>query len=212
MKRCLSIACLLMLVASSVAGAATKGSNEMLFGFSGLNNLSLNTFFSDNGFGLRHYLSDNLAIRPCVVLGLASHTDDGQAGNTDHKYTSNYYGLSLAMEKHMGDSKSLSPFLGAGVEFTAGKTKDEPSHGIPAGTDDVLSVTNTSTHFGVFGLVGLQWAFAGNLSLDAEYQLGLAASSSKREEVVQGWLTDTQKHSGFGLGLSTATLSLSVAL
>jgi outer membrane protein len=210
MKRYLSIACLLMLVASSVAGAATKGSNELLFGFNGLSNLNASTF--DGGIGVRHYVSDNMAYRPSVTLGFGSSKTDGVGGFTDHKFTNNNIGVTLAMEKHTGDSKTLSPYMGLGVGFSTFSDKQEYTHAAAPATGTALSQTISGMSYNVFGLAGFQWFFTENISLGGEYQLGLNGSSDKTENETQGAATTTFKGSGFNLGLGTAQLSLSVAL
>ena len=210
MKRCLIVACLLMLVASSVAGAATKGSNELLFGFNGLSNLNASTF--DGGIGVRHYVSDNMAYRPSVTLGFGSTKTDGVGGFTDHKFTNNNIGISLAMEKHSGSSKTLSPYIGAGVGLTTFSNKEEFTHAAAPATGTPLSTTDSGMSYGVFGLAGFQWFFTENISLGGEYQLGFSGGSQKTEDKDQGQPTTTAKGSGFNLGLGTAQLSLSVAL
>ncbi len=213
MKRCLSIACLLMLVASSVAGAATKASNELLFGFSGLNTLSLDTY--QGGIAVRHYMSDNLAIRPGVSLGIGSTTVDGVPYWTDGKVTSSQFGLDVAVEQHMGTSKTVSPYVGADVGFAMDSNKEEFTH--PLDMTGVarreFSTTVSNTGFMVAGLVGFQWFFTESVSLGGEYQFGLSsASRTIKEEWSATPAVPDAKGSGFGVGFYSTKLAISVAL
>ena len=64
--------------------------------------------------------------------------------------------------------------------------------------------------FGVGGVLGFEWGFTESLTLGGEYGLGLAIASHKVEETVGDTTTTDVDETGMSLGISTASVFLSV--
>jgi outer membrane protein W len=192
MKRALLVGLALVLAAGMAQGAQVNtkaGTNALVFDFSGLTNLSLNPY--NGGIGIRHYLADDLAIRPGLILGW-NQTKNKPTGGTEKKNTITDVGVNVVLEKHMSGAKSVSPYLGAGVQFKYSKTKNE-----------YAPITDSkTTTIGVMGVAGFEWGWTESLTLGGEYSLGFNYSSTKI--VNAGDLT------GMEIGLGSAQLALSV--
>jgi opacity protein-like surface antigen len=213
MKRILLVALALVFLAGAVQAAEVNtkaGTKNLVFQFSGLSNLGLGNY--DTGFGMRYYLSDDMALVPALKLGFSStKTKSGVTGYSDDKTTGMRFGVDLALEKHTKAIGAISPCIGAGVGFVAASSKHEPSRLSSPPTGTTLKVTDKSMGFGVFGLCGFEWAWTSGLTLGGEYRLGLQMDSGKRETELQGTNTQTSDDtSGFGLGIGTASVFLSV--
>ena len=213
MRRCFVVV-MALLATAGVASAATepiaKGTKALIFDFGGLSVLNLGEF--NGGIGFRHYMADNVALRLGVNGDFSSTTDKAHpAGSTDEKTTSNGFGLSACLERHMVGPANVSPYLGIGAGFDWSSTKFEPSHvaSPPAGTP--LEVKSTSTGVTAFGAAGFEWFFTESVSLGGEYNLGLTFGSSKTENENQGAAkTTTSDDSNVSVGFSTASVFVSV--
>lgn len=224
MKRfALCLICLLFIASMAQAaevetGAGTKA---MVFRFSGLSNLGLTGYSNlpdlgdldiptNVGAGMRYYISDGLAIRPGLDIGMASSTEKGQGGDTDDKASASMIGVSVAMERHLAGPANVSPYMGAGVGFTLAKATQEPSRSTPSPDFTLLKETDKATIFSLFGMLGFEWGFTESLTLGGEYRLGLnSASGSSESEYQNGPTVKGNEISGMSLGFSTASVFLS---
>ena len=213
MKRvaiCLAASLLLIAAASQAAPVDTKaGTKAMVFQFSGLSNLGVSGY--QGGIGMRYYLNDGMALRPGVDFNFGNSSTKGGAGFTDDKANDLGFGLSLALEKHMKGPENISPYMGLGAGFSMSSTSDQPTvpDPTPAGTHTKHTVS--STGFNLFGMLGFEWGFAENMTLGGEYRLGFGYASGKVEDEYIGAATvKSDETSGFGLGVSTASVYLSV--
>jgi opacity protein-like surface antigen len=212
MKRVVIFVVALMFVASLAQAAAvdTKaGTKAMVFQFSGLNQLGANAY--QGGIGMRYYLSDGMAIRPGLAIGVNSDKIKGTGGNSDDKTTDMSLGLSAVLEKHVSGPANISPYMGAGVGFKYGSHKHEPSYPSNPGAGTVLKTTTTSTGVNLFGALGFEWGFAESLTLGGEYRFGFDFGSGKTETEYQSQPTvKSGEATNFGIGFSTASVYLSV--
>ncbi len=211
MKRALCLAVVFVLFSVLAASAATTaGSNELIFGFSGLSNLGLNGY--QGGIGMRHYLSDNVAIRPGLNFGLNTSKVKATTPNTtDNKTSVMNFGVNAVLEQHLGDMKTVSPYLGVGAGIGFSSNKNEPSRATSPANGTVLKTTVKGTNLDVFGVAGFQWFFVENVSLGGEYQFGLTYAKGKTETQIQGAATQTSGDTtGMNLGFNTSVVYISV--
>jgi opacity protein-like surface antigen len=213
MKRVLfGVLALVFVVGVAQAGEIdTKaGVKELVFGFSGLSNLSLNTY--NGGVGVRYYISDGMAVRPGLEFGWSSaKTKSVLANHTEDKSSSANWGLNAVVEKHLAGTQSVSPYFGVGAKINATRGVEEPS--VPTPTPNGTGTKQTITSWNVGGMLvaGFQWAFSGPLTLGGEYQLGLTYGKGKTETEVQGDPKATSNdHSSLSMGWGTASVYLSV--
>lgn len=203
MRRALLVLGLMAFIISLAGPAAaaeivTKaGTKALVFQFSGLSDLGLSGY--QGGIGARYYMSDGLALRPGIDIGLASTKDKTE--DPEWKETVTTMGLSLALEKHLAGAKSISPYIGAGAGFHYGKDKEEQ------GDDEQVEKATTIS---LAALAGFEWGFTESLSLGGEYSFGFATGSHKTEITHNNTTVTTADDSGMMVGVSTASVFLSV--
>jgi hypothetical protein len=176
MKR-LTLALVVIVATALVTGAALAGgmpmtdagSKQIVFGFTGLDNLGLNPYSYDSHpqLAFRYFLNDGMAVRPGVYIGYDKTTDE----QTDVETTGMDLALSAVIEKYLPSVHSVAPYIGIGAGF--GYNKDE--------TTNSSEVTTTGTSIDVLGVAGFQWYFTDALSLGGEYVGAFRHSSSKTE-------------------------------
>lgn len=234
MRKTLIIAALVA-ASASAAGAATvdtsAGTQGLVFQFSGLSDLGVSSYNAgvvpsigiggefdiDDaglfGIGFKHYLSDMLAIRPSLELGIASVKEDARTGGeTDEKVSLTSIGLSAILEKHMpSPAAPVSPFLGVGAGFGVGSVKYEPHRNNNPTQGELLETKVSGTSFAAFGLAGFEVAVMDGVNLGGEYRLGFKSTSASEEVERQGVETDKNDVSAFSLGFSTASLFATIA-
>lgn len=183
---------------AAAAPIETKaGTKALVFQFSGLSDLGLSGY--QGGIGARYYFQDGMALRPGIDIGISSSKDKTE--DPELKNTGTTLGLSLAVEKHLAGAKSISPYIGAGAGFHYGKDKEE--QGSAEATDKLTTVN-------VAALAGFEWGFTESLSLGGEYSLGFATGSHKTEHKANNTTVTTVDESGMMVGVSTASVFLSV--
>lgn len=230
------VATLLCVVLASSAWAGeidtAKGSKQLIFQFSGLTDLGVSGYtfrgaqgilsdvldgegmiLSDldamvGGIGMRYYISDGTAIRPGLAFTYGKLTENAtEEGDRDTEGKLTGFGASVALEKHMGDMKSLSPFVGLLVGFHSDKLTEE------GGTVDFTYEDEFKlTSFEISALAGFEWGFADHLTLGGEYMLGYSHGSVKVEQTFNGQTETTADLSANRFGFGTASLFLSVAM
>lgn len=217
------VICLLFVASMAQAAAVetTAGTKAMVFRFSGLSDLGLSGYSglpdftgldvpANVGVGVRYYISDGLAIRPGLDVGMASTKTKGAGGWTDEKESKSVIGLSVAVEKHLPGPANVSPYMGAGAGVAMGKHTTEPTRFLPSDPGDELKTTDKATMFNVFAMLGFEWGFTESLTLGGEYRLGLNAASGSSEEERQSAPTiKSGEISGIGIGFGTASVYLS---
>lgn len=199
-----------------------KGDNAMLFEFSGIGFLFADSY--KGGFGYKKFINDKTAIRGAFSLNNSKTTSkgyvpDGYVG--EDGYNKEFgVGIEVAGEMHSNKGK-VDPYYGAGGGFSMTRTKfADPVTG-PQGT--VLAQTEVKnelgegavTSFGVFALLGVEYAINSMLSLSAEYHLGFTSSSQPDMKVTDPSGVETVfeggKYSYFGI-TSVGILTLAIYL
>jgi opacity protein-like surface antigen len=234
MRKTLIIAALVAASASAAQAATvdtSAGTQGLVFQFSGLSDLGVSSYNAgvvpslsldpdidiDDaglfGIGFKHYLSDMLAIRPSVELGIANVKEDARVGGeTDEKVSLTSIGLSAILEKHMpSPAAPVSPFLGVGAGFGVASVKFEPHRATNPGQGEHLETKISGTSFAAFGVAGFEVAVMDGVNLGGEYRLGFKATSASEEIERQGVETDKNDGSAFSLGFSTASLFATIA-
>ena len=201
-----------------------KGDNAILFSFSGLGFLA--AFEYQGGIGYKKYLNDKTAVRGAFSLHNTKETipwdigfPEGYVGEngSDKEFG---IGFEVAGEIHRNKGK-VDPYYGAGLSFNMTRTKNtEPAAG-PQGTTFTQEVIKNdfndgaTTSFGVFALLGVEYAINSVLSLAAEYHLGFTNSSQPDMKIDNGSGTETViqggKYSYFGIS-SVGLLTLAIYL
>ena len=206
MRKLLIVAVGLLTVASLVQAAeveTTKGTRQLVFGFSGLSDLGVTTY--EGGLAVRHYLNDGVAIKPGLQFNLGSRTTEPEGEEKD-KVNDTGFGVNCILEKHLtGATKSISPYLGVGAGLHMNKHKVEP------GEDNATVMTTTMFDLGVMGVIGFEWAFADGMSLGAAYTAGVDIGSGKIKAEPANGNSSEDKASEMDLGLGLLGVELSVA-
>ena len=199
-----------------------KGDSAMLFSFSGLGFLA--AFEYQGGFGYKKYLNDKTAVRGAFALNNAKETTKGYIPEGyvgEDGYDKSFgIGFEVAGEMHRNKGK-VDPYYGAGLGFSMTRTKYADPVAGPQGT--ALTQTEVknnfgdgaTTTFGVFALLGVEYAINSFLSLAAEYHLGFSSSSQPDMTVDDGAGNETVfeggKYSYFGIS-SVGLLTLAIYL
>jgi len=209
--------------AQDVVPAVSAGSKAVLFDFSGLSFLGAGAY--EGGFGAKYFLSSDLAVRAGVLFANASdkipaNPGPGQAG-TDGERSATQFGVLGGVEWHPGKGR-VSPYMGvgAGISLTSTEHKTAviaPTVQTTTKNDANGETLNNKTYYGatalgVYGLVGVEFFLYKELSLGAEYRVGLTSSSKKDEEVSAGSLTQTTKGGSYTeiSIMNTGTITLAV--
>jgi len=200
---------------SSDPGSAA-GDKGILFQFSGLNVLGAGAY--NGGFGAKIFLSDYMAVRGVISLGISSsktpaNPPTGQVG-VDGENSSSTFGIGGAIEIHLTKSR-ISPFIGGGVMLTTRSTESKPAaYGAP-GVPINQTVTKNAggyTEFSFGGILGVEYYVTDGVSLSAEYLVGVALTSNKDIEVTTATTTTTTAQgSSTNIGITNGgTLTLAV--
>ena len=199
-----------------------KGDNAMLFEFSGLGFLFADTY--KGGFGYKRFINDKTAIRGAISLSNSNtkfkeYIQEGWIGEDGYDKSFSV-GIEVAGEIHRNKGK-VDPYYGAGGGFSMTRTKYADFVGGPQGSTLIQPhVKNefgegAATTFGVFALLGVEYAINSMLSLAAEYHLGFSNSSQPDMKYDDGNGTETVveggKYSYFGI-TSVGILTLAIYL
>jgi opacity protein-like surface antigen len=185
-RYCIGALMILVSVSLAAAGASAggdltaQGSKQMVFGFSGF---SLTAY--GGGFGVRYFLADRVAIVPSLAVWLSTSSDDdtdiyseARSDLTTTDLEQSDIGIKLTLERYFGASGPVFPYVGGGVRYgrvTYDRNRDDESIDEDAmdkrtTTSDDNRVTNAVD---VFLALGLQWAFAEQVSLGGQYTVAV---------------------------------------
>lgn len=193
-----------------------KGTKAVLFRIDGLSQIAVSGF--EGGVGFRWYIKDQLAFRPGMDFSWAytrtrpDAVPHGQPLMTDEIHNDTSVSLHLALEKHLGGIRSVSPYVGGMLQGTYINNKTKPHHmrDIP---QQNTKVTYKETDGGALAILGFEWAWTRSLSLNGEYRTGFQVITHKEE-----WEYNTEPDQlrndtvRYAFGVSTASLYLSVGL
>lgn len=174
-----------------------KASNKaLLFSFSGLSNLNANTF--NQGVGAKIYLNENSAFYAGLQLNYQKTTTPANPDTNENAYdgqnTSFNLGINAGFEWHTLTAKRVSPYIGGGVMFSFGSSKQfDPNKWNKTNTGPIYRQIYETTGiftFEIFGTGGVEFFITKEISLAAEYHLGYSYLSNGEDkvsyELVQG--------------------------
>ncbi len=152
-----------------------QGSAAFMFTLGGLGTFNLSApplgpGLSNAGFGMKYFISDDLALR--ILLGLGMNSTTTTVGTEDITSSNNGFGLGVGMEYHFRPLYSTSPYVGGQIGFSSGSTDN--------GGEGTAEVTTSSTGISVAALMGFNWFFTRGLAVGAEYSLGFTSNSSSQ--------------------------------
>ncbi len=157
------------------------------FNVSGLiNNISLGSLTDKNNNNAilgRYYIKDNLALRAGLGIFSINNTwsksdSVGTALITSDSTQKRFdFSVSLGIEKHLGNTRRLDPYVGG--DFTVGaigKTKinvDEKTvDNTGTATRQHIIQQDGGAVFGLSGIIGFNYFISKNFALGAEYRIG----------------------------------------
>ena len=193
-----------------------NGSKAFLFEFSGLDNLSANSF--NGGVGGKYYIKSNMAVRGGLQFVNINQDFPFQGtGGIDGEAQASQYGIFGAIEIHL-DTSRVNPYWGAGLGISFTSTESKTTEADPIDQETIQNNRDGEfgyfggTEFNIFGMVGVEIFILKNLSLAAEYRLGFSTISRYDEEVTQGNVTVTTKQGSINqIGIeSSGVLTLAV--
>lgn len=221
------------LIASSFAAFAQKpvaGDKGFTFGVNGLGAFGLGgtnqTTASSSGtitptLLFRYYLADDMAVRAGLNYGRSGKTTTNDLTSTAGTKTetktggNGQFAITLGIQKSLGSSEKLEPYVGADLLFGVGKvngTLEQTTTVTDAtkagGTNgDYTKTTNTlasQTRIGILPAVGFNYYFSDKFAFGAEFNWGFVynntGTGSSKTETKVGTNTTTTTTSG---GLST---------
>jgi opacity protein-like surface antigen len=200
------------------------GTNKaLIFSFSGLTNLNLNSY--EGGIGAKFFSEPNMAFRGGLQFANAgasipANPPAGQTGK-EGSQSAIQIGVSAAIEIHFSLSR-ISPYLGGGLGMMF--TSTESKNAVFGNTVQTTTKNNRNgesisgtTYFGgttyrFFGMGGMEYFVSQNLSLSAEYRIGYSTTARYKEELITGNTTiSSDLGRTFSLGFSTGG-SLAIAV
>jgi|SRR5690554_1010402 len=134
-----------------------------------------------NGIKYRKFTSATTAIRASVFVGLESATTKtlggGSTGKDELKTTNSRFDISIqpGIEKHFVGTDRLSPYYGAEalIGFGTRGTKRDATYGVDNSIKSIKSNSQSFLDIGVNAFAGVDFYFADNIYLGAEFGFGI---------------------------------------
>ena len=184
----------------------SSGSTGLMFSLTGFG--SFGTYGSSGngsgdprvaaGIGVRHYISDNIAMRGLLNLGFKS---DGK----DTAKKSTLIGFGLGAEYHFHQVYSIDIYVGGGVGYNSlNSTNPVTVESIGKKGTQTIQASSGGTEkdsygsFAVTGLFGFDWYLWSGVAIGAEYSIGYASISSTHT-ASDGTATPMPTTSQFGI-------------
>lgn len=209
-----------VVMAQDVQNLGTNAGDKSLnFAFGGLGAFGIGTPNAYGGVSLSYFLSGDAAVRVGLNVGTSSSsTPAAVTGNTDAENSTFDLGLGGDYLMFMtGASTRVRPYMGGGVSVGLGSSSTKNSV-TPAINGEVVEVTNTRAADGftlsLGGIIGAEFYLYPELSLSAEYRLGLLTMRSGSDSVTktEGVADVTAKGTSTTnlLGFNTAAVMLHI--
>lgn len=127
------------------------------------------------GFGIQHFLSNNLALR--VLLNFGRESD----GADSNEVVRSIYGVGVGVAHYFKPLYNIATYVGIGAGFNTSTgpdfTENRAGSGQqPQGSAGPFGELTTNT-FGVAALAGFDWYLTQNIAIGTEYALGFSTSS-----------------------------------
>lgn len=207
-----------VVMAQDAPAGNQAGAKSMNFTFGGLGAFGLTGTGPNGGLGLSYFLSSEAAVRVGLQVGTTSTTTPAAiTGNSDASSSTFDLGIGADYLMYMGGGR-VKPYMGAGVGLSLGSSSNEPSVSPTAANGTLTKITNTRNTDGmtlsVVGIAGAEFYLYNEISLSAEYTLGLLRmrSGADSEATIKGAAAVTAKGSSstnlLGFGAAGATLHI----
>jgi hypothetical protein len=161
------------------------------------------------GIKYRSFSSETSAMRVAVFVGLQSSTDvmlGGSDGETEMNSKSGSFDISVrpGLEKHFTGTDKLSPYIGGEV-LIGFSSESQIDENYDFFEDEIYEETtkNGSLTFGLNALAGVDYYFAQNIYLGAEFGFGFSFESMNdtKFESTQNDVDDVTSPNGSGINL-----------
>lgn len=130
---------------------------------------------SNAGFGMKYFISDNVALR--ALLGLSMSTTSPDEGDDA---TINGFGIGLGGEYHFAPLYSTSPYIGAQLGFSSTSSENQGGNTeavMQSASSTFPSKKSSETAIAFHVLAGFNWFCTEAIAIGAEYSLGLTTTS-----------------------------------
>ena len=167
----------------------------------------------------RYFLQDDLALRLSLGVNTSSTSNDftenadGTGGSGTYETSSSNFGIGVGIEKHFAGTERLSPYIGAGINFSTGSSSQTGTNS--DGTMYMASYSKkvdgpSSSSFGIGVNAGADYYFVNNIYLGIEVGLGFSTGSLGKSTTTEtsGGVTVTSisqggSNSGISVGPNT---------
>lgn len=204
-------------MAQDVAAPNAVGAKALLFTFSGLSTMRADAY--NGGIGAKYFLMAPLALRAGLQFNSASQVDKTTlaTGGKDGSISAMAVGVTLGAEYHFAFNR-VSPYVGGVANFSTASTKEvvrvDVANGPAVTRENVapqLGITPGNT-FTIAGLGGVEFFITKDLSLSAEYQLGIGLPMGYKTKVTTVTGTTTTDVSADVTGVMRVGISNNGAL
>mgnify|MGYP005844183855 CR=1 FL=1 len=144
--------------------------------------MSATSISAQYGIGGRYYLSSQLAIRGTLLFGTTSYDREG------HEESFTRFGLAGGAQFHLITSGKASLYAGGMLAIYSGSYSED-------GADD-LDIMG----FGIYGILGAEYYISKNLSIGAEYTLGITKVSTEQGPIDEDYFDFSIQMFSFNLG------------
>jgi hypothetical protein len=188
MKKLIPLLSICFLSVVAFAQKPVEGDMSMTLGLTGLSALNVTTNFGNMSTLLyRYYLADDLALRVRANLTLNNFKTDfsDTTGAGEHDVTKGHFvGLNLGIQKNMGHSKRLEPYIAGDLTVGFGKTgiTDNTTDFSDTISQEILTEPGNSTTVGVIANAGFNYYFTDHFAFGAEFGYGLLYTSTGEGE------------------------------
>ena len=167
----------------------------------------------------RYFLKDDMALRLTLGVGTSSSSQDftenldGSGGTGKYDMSSSSFGIGVGIEKHFAGTEKLSPYVGAGINFSTGSssatgTNADGTSYMAAYTEKVDGASVST--FGIGVNAGADYYFVNHVYVGIEVGLGFSSASSGKSTttITSGGVSSTSvsqggSSSGIGVGANS---------
>lgn len=159
---------------------AKKGDQALMFGLKGLSDLTAGNYGA--GFGYQYYFANHFAYRISLGFSYDEEFKEKPTGaETDFTQSFTEFSLTQGIRYNFGMSGNILAYFGGQLHFALSKEYAEGEFWEP------VEVVTRYTTYGGGVFIGAEWFAWKNVSLSAEYLIGLDYSSGKTEVITSNF-------------------------
>ena len=199
MKKFLAVLVAVVMLVGFVSAQNTQnlgtkaGDKSLNFVFSGLGDFKIGPTGPSNGLGISYFLGSNSALRVGLQIERSSTTDpyndfSANATNPGTDGSSSIFTLALGGDYLMymaGATSRVRPYIGAGGNVNMISSTINPKVTNDKADDEDTEISTGIFGFGLTGIVGAEFYLYPEISLSAEYNLGLFNMSSNSDRTTK---------------------------